>query len=74
MFKLAFRSIRTSCWSFICQTNSFYVAPPISKDEVTSRAIQALKTVAPLQESNITLESSFQKDLGFFRYCIGRRI
>ena len=42
----------------------FYVAPPISKDEVTSRAIQALKTVAPLQESNITLESSFQKDLG----------
>ena len=65
MFKLAFRSIRAPVAraSFV-KPIRFYVAPPISKDEVTSRAIQALKTVAPLQESNITLESSFQKDLG----------
>lgn len=42
----------------------FYAAAPLSKEEVTSRAIEALKTVAALQESKITLEANFQKDLG----------
>lgn len=41
----------------------FYAAPPITKDEVTSRAIEALKTVAALQNSNLTLQSNFTKDL-----------
>lgn len=41
----------------------FYAVAPISKDEVTKRAFEALKTVAALQESNISLESTFQKDL-----------
>lgn len=66
MFRLALRSVRSPVvarTSFI-KPIRFYVAPPLSRDEITTRAIQALKTVAPLQESNITLESSFQKDLG----------
>ncbi|WPK23636.1 hypothetical protein PUMCH_000878 [Australozyma saopauloensis] len=42
----------------------FYAVAPITKEEVTSRAIDALKTVAALQESSITLESNFTKDLG----------
>ena len=45
MFKLAFRSIRAPVAraSFV-KPIRFYVAPPISKDEVTSRAIQALNS------------------------------
>lgn len=42
----------------------FYAVAPITKEEVTTRAFEALKTVASLQESNISAESSFQKDLG----------
>ncbi|EDK42597.1 acyl carrier protein [Lodderomyces elongisporus] len=42
----------------------FYAGTPITKDEVVSRAFEALKTVATLQESKLSLESSFQKDLG----------
>lgn len=42
----------------------FYAVAPITKDEVTKRAFDALKTVAALQESKISLDSSFQKDLG----------
>lgn len=41
-----------------------YAAAPITKEEVTTRAFDALKTVAALQESKITLEANFQKDLG----------
>ncbi|CAI5756602.1 unnamed protein product [Candida verbasci] len=46
------------------QSIRFYVTQPITKDEVITRAFDALKTVATLQESKISLESSFQKDLG----------
>lgn len=42
----------------------FYAVAPISKDEVTNRAFEALKTVAALQESKLSLDASFQKDLG----------
>ncbi|KAI5964884.1 uncharacterized protein KGF55_001955 [Candida pseudojiufengensis] len=42
----------------------FYVSPPITRDEIINRAFEALKTVGSIQESNITLDSSFQKDLG----------
>lgn len=65
MFRFALRTVRAPVarTSFI-KPIRFYAAPPLSKEEITTRAIQALKTVAPLQESNISLESSFQKDLG----------
>ncbi|KAG7193449.1 acyl carrier protein [Scheffersomyces spartinae] len=42
----------------------FYAAQPISKEEVTKRAFDALKTVGALQESKLSLEASFQNDLG----------
>ncbi|KAI5951652.1 ACP1 [Candida jiufengensis] len=42
----------------------FYVSPPITRDEVINRAFEALKTVGSIQEANISLDSSFQKDLG----------
>lgn len=42
----------------------FYAVAPITKDEVTKRAFEALKTVAALQESKLTVDASFQKDLG----------
>ncbi|EMG50612.1 Acyl carrier protein [Candida maltosa Xu316] len=65
MFKLVLRSIRAPvARTAFVQPLRFYVSAPITKDEVISRSFQALKTLAPLQESNITLESSFQKDLG----------
>ncbi|KAK7679110.1 hypothetical protein QCA50_017869 [Cerrena zonata] len=41
-----------------------YAVAPITKEEVTNRAFEALKTVAALQESNLSVESSFTKDLG----------
>lgn len=42
----------------------FYAAAPITKEEVTKRAFEALKTVAALQESKLSIEASFQNDLG----------
>lgn len=42
----------------------YYAAPPISREEVTKRAFEALKTVGALQESKLSLEASFQNDLG----------
>lgn len=42
----------------------FYAAAPITKEEVTSRALEALRTMAALQESKLSLDSDFQKDLG----------
>ncbi|KAI3406735.2 DCK1 [Candida oxycetoniae] len=48
----------------LAQPIRFYVSPPITRDEVVNRAFEALKTVAALQESKLSLESSFQKDLG----------
>lgn len=42
----------------------FYAVAPITREEVIKRSFEALKTVAALQESNISLEASFQKDLG----------
>ncbi|CCE83281.1 Piso0_003853 [Millerozyma farinosa CBS 7064] len=42
----------------------FYAVAPVSKDEVTARAFEALKTVSAVQESKLSLDASFQKDLG----------
>lgn len=67
MFRLAARAARAPIrapLSKLAQPVRFYAAPPISKEEVTTRAFEALKTVAALQESKITLEANFQKDLG----------
>ena len=69
MFRLTARSATRSLRlpvqkaSFITPLR-FYVAPPITRYEVINRAFEALGTVTTLQGSNITLESSFQKDLG----------
>lgn len=67
MFRLT-RTVRTPVTRLalprLSQPLRFYAVAPISKEEVTSRAIEALKTVAALQESTITLESNFTKDLG----------
>ncbi|CAK7897770.1 acyl carrier protein, mitochondrial [[Candida] anglica] len=67
MFRFATRAVRAPVarlplTSFV-QPVRFYAVAPISKDEVTKRSFEALKTVAALQESAISLESSFQKDL-----------
>ncbi|EGW33193.1 uncharacterized protein SPAPADRAFT_60524 [Spathaspora passalidarum NRRL Y-27907] len=65
MFRLAARSIRVPIVrASIVKPIRFYAAPPITKDEVTKRAFEALKTVAAIQESKLSLEASFQKDLG----------
>ncbi|RCK54802.1 Acyl carrier protein, mitochondrial [Candida viswanathii] len=71
MFRSAIRSIRAPVTRTAITRSTplitpvrFYAAPPLTKEEIATRAIQALKTVASLQESNITLQSSFQKDLG----------
>lgn len=71
MFKPVFRSIRPALVSARAPLASnfvrpvrFYAAAPISKEEVTTRAFEALKTVAALQESKLSAEASFQKDLG----------
>lgn len=68
MLKFASRAlrapvVRTPVAKFV-QPIRFYAAAPITKDEVTTRAFEALKTVAALQESKITLDADFQKDLG----------
>ncbi|CAK9435617.1 uncharacterized protein LODBEIA_P03440 [Lodderomyces beijingensis] len=61
----AARSLRVPAQrSLLIKPVRFYVSPPITRDEVITRAFEALKTVATLQESNLSLESSFQKDLG----------
>lgn len=69
MFKLALRTarvplIRTPIVSNISRPIRFYAVEPISKLEVTQRALEALKTVTAIQESKLTLESSFKNDLG----------
>lgn len=68
MFRFVARSARVATRAPLASTFikpvRFYAVAPITKDEVTTRAFEALKTVAALQESKITLESSFQKDLG----------
>ncbi|RLV95714.1 Acyl carrier protein mitochondrial [Spathaspora sp. JA1] len=66
MFRLAARSVRVPIVraSSLVKPIRFYAAPPITKDEVTKRAFEALKTVAAIQESKLSLEASFQKDLG----------
>ena len=56
---LARTPVVTRAWTPV----RFYAAPPISKDEVTNRAFEALKTVAALQESKLDLNASFQKAL-----------
>lgn len=67
MFKFAVRAARAPVARLptrFVQPIRFYAVAPISKEEVTKRAFEALKTVAALQESEIALTSSFQKDLG----------
>ncbi|GEQ69529.1 hypothetical protein JCM33374_g3201 [Metschnikowia sp. JCM 33374] len=68
MFRIAARTLRAPVVrapvSFLAQPVRFYAAAPITKEEVTKRAFDALKTVASLQESSISLEANFQKDLG----------
>lgn len=73
MFRFATRAARMNAASMVrtplattkfVNPVRFYAAPPISKEEVTTRAFEALKTVAALQESKLSPEASFQKDLG----------
>lgn len=69
MFRLAARTarvplLRSSIATSISRPVRFYAVEPISKQEVTERALQALKTVTAIQESKLTLESSFKNDLG----------
>lgn len=65
MFRLAARSIRVpAIRASLIKPVRFYAATPITKDEVVARSFEALKTVAALQESKLSLEASFQKDLG----------
>ncbi|CAH2350788.1 acyl carrier protein, mitochondrial [[Candida] railenensis] len=67
MFRFAVRSVRPVARlpvaSRFVQPIRSYAVAPITKDEVIKRSFEALKTVAALQESEISLESSFQKDL-----------
>ena len=69
MFRLAVRAARVPVARAPLASNfvkpiRFYAVAPITKEEVTTRAFEALKTVAALQESKLSLEASFQKDLG----------
>ena len=69
MFRLAARAARApvaraSLTSNFVKPIRFYAVAPITKEEVTTRAFDALKTVAALHESKLSLEASFQKDLG----------
>ncbi|KAJ8143924.1 hypothetical protein OXX80_002500 [Metschnikowia pulcherrima] len=65
MFRLAARTLRAPVLrTAVAQPIRFYAAAPITKEEVTQRAFEALKTLAALQESKISLEANFQKDLG----------
>ena len=63
MFRLALRSAARPVFRAPVALRT-YVAPPISIDEVTKRAFEALKTVAAVDESKLSLEANFQKDLG----------
>lgn len=68
MFRFAVRAARAPISRIpatrFAQPVRFYAAAPITKDEVIKRSFEALKTVAALQESEISLTSAFQKDLG----------
>lgn len=72
MFRFVSRAVRTPVTrsvSAIPRASAFapirfYAAPPITKDEVTTRAFEALKNVAALQDSKLSLEANFTKDLG----------
>lgn len=71
MFKFATRAVRVNAFKAVrapvmsqITPVRFYAAAPISKDEVTKRAFEALKTVAALQESKLSVDASFQNDLG----------
>ncbi|CUM66205.1 uncharacterized protein PRCAT00003864001 [Priceomyces carsonii] len=69
MFRLAVRATRTPILRAPLASNfvkpiRFYAVAPITKDEVTARAFEALKSVTALQESKLSLDASFQKDLG----------
>lgn len=68
MFRFAARSVRAPAsrifFPHLVQPLRFYALGPITKDEVATRAFEALKTISALQESTITLESNFTKDLG----------
>lgn len=71
MFRIAARSTRVARLPIakapiarLAQPVRFYADAKITKDEVTTRALEALKTVAALRESSISLEANFQKDLG----------
>lgn len=68
MFRLPARAVRVAAFrapvARLAQPIRFYADARITKEEVTKRAFEALKTVAALQESKITLDSNFQKDLG----------
>lgn len=67
MFRFAARAARVTVRAPLARAATpvrFYASAPITKEEVTTRAFEALKTVAALQESKISLEANFQKDLG----------
>lgn len=42
----------------------FYAVPSISKAQIESRALEALKKVAMLENATVTVDSSFAQDLG----------
>lgn len=64
MFKLAASRLAVRSVARNFAPVRFYAVAPITKEEVTTRAFEALKTVASLQESKLTVDASFQKDLG----------
>lgn len=63
MFRLALTSARFVKTPMV-NSLRFYAAEPITKQQVTERALTALKTVTAIQESKLTLTSSFKQDLG----------
>ncbi|CAN3365498.1 acyl carrier protein, mitochondrial [Diutina catenulata] len=64
MFRLAFRAAAARPLARAPLAIRTYAAPPISREEVQTRAFEALKTVAGIQDSKLSLEANFQKDLG----------
>ncbi|KAK6461788.1 mitochondrial acyl carrier protein [Scheffersomyces coipomensis] len=70
MFRLALRSTVAPVSRLALASKSmvtpirFYAAAPLTKEEVTQRAFEALKTVAAVQESKLSLEATFKQDLG----------
>lgn len=64
MFRLALRSAALRPVYRAPLAIRTYAAPPISIEEVTKRAFEALKTVSAVDESKLNLEAFFQKDLG----------